>query len=270
MAEQMLLFPEMREEPAAAAARVARMSRAPRAVLWNLWHGCDKFSEGCLNCYVFRNDAKIGKDSTLLHKTRDFDLPARRNKNGSFRFPGGSFFWTCFSSDFLHRRCDEWRGEAWAFMRERSDCRFLFLTKRIERFEECLPPDWGAGFENVTVGCTCENQRQTDLRLPIFRRCPIRHKIIIHEPLLSAVDIAPWLDATIEEVAAGGESGATARACRHEWFVSLRDQCAAANVTFRFRQTGAVFIKDGKTYHIPRRLQHAQATKAALDFTRRR
>ena len=44
----------------------------------------------------------------------------------------------CFSSDFLLEDADEWRAEAWKIIRERSDCTFLFLTKRIERFLECI------------------------------------------------------------------------------------------------------------------------------------
>ena len=36
--------------------------------LWNAWHGCHKISVGCLNCYMFRRDAKYGKDSTVVKK----------------------------------------------------------------------------------------------------------------------------------------------------------------------------------------------------------
>ena len=31
--------------------------------MWNLWHGCHKWSEGCRHCYVYRTDGKYGKDS---------------------------------------------------------------------------------------------------------------------------------------------------------------------------------------------------------------
>lgn len=61
-------------------------------------------------------------------------------------------------------------------LRERSDCQFLFLTKRIERFIDCVPLDWGDGWENVIVGCTVENQRRADERLEIFSQLPIKHK----------------------------------------------------------------------------------------------
>ena len=45
----------------------------------------------------------------------------------------------CFYSDFLIEEADEWRNEVWKMIHERRDCLFLFLTKRIERFMECVP-----------------------------------------------------------------------------------------------------------------------------------
>jgi protein gp37 len=78
------------------------------------------------------------------------------------------------------------------------------------------------------------------------------------------MDVSAFLDHTIEEVVAGGESGPNARLCRWEWFTALRDQCVRAGVAFTFKQTGAVFVKDGKTYRIPRRLQHSQARRAGI------
>lgn len=84
---------------------------------------------------------------------------------------------TCFTSDFLLKDADEWRGECWKMMRERRDCWFYFFTKRIDRLEECLPPDWGEGYDNVLIGCTVENQSMADYRLPIFRALPVKHRV---------------------------------------------------------------------------------------------
>ncbi len=25
-------------------------------MMWNLWHGCHRKSEGCMHCYVYRRD----------------------------------------------------------------------------------------------------------------------------------------------------------------------------------------------------------------------
>ncbi len=234
--------------------------------MWNPWHGCRKYSSGCEHCYVFRGDARHGLDAALVYKTRNFDLPVRRKKNGDYLHPAGTFFWTCFTSDFLLDTCDEWRREAWALIRERADCRFLFITKRIERFRVGLPPDWGTGYQHVTVCLTCEDQQAADRRLPVFLDLPLQHRVIVLEPLLGPVNLGAYLGPGIEEVVVGGESGPRARPCDFAWILAVREQCLAAGIAFSFRQTGANFIKDGRFYRVPRRLQHLQAAKAGLNF----
>ena len=76
---------------------------------WNPWHGCHKLSEGCRHCYVYRIDAQHGRDSSIVQKTADFDLPVRRKRDGSYKIPPGELVYTCFSSDFFVEDADEWR-----------------------------------------------------------------------------------------------------------------------------------------------------------------
>lgn len=234
--------------------------------MWNLWHGCKKISAGCKNCYVYRMDSRYDRDAGIVSKTKAFDLPVRKRKNGEYSCPSGTFFWTCFTSDFLLKDCDFYRIDAWNMIKERQDCRFLFITKRIDRFRVNLPEDWNGGYENVTVCTTCENQETTDYRLVVFKELPIRHKIIVHEPLLSQINISAYLDESIEQVTVGGESGPEARVCRFEWILAIREQCIAKDISFTFRQTGAKFVKDGKLFSIPREKQHSQARKAGIDY----
>lgn len=123
--------------------------------------------------------------SSLCRKTAAFDLPLRRKRDKSYKIPGGKVVFTCFNSDFLLEDADEWRKECWQMIRRREDVYFYFFTKRIHRFEQCMPPDWGDGYENVP---------------------------------------------------------------------------------FRFHQTGAKLLKDGRIYRIPHRYQLLQAHKANIDF----
>ena len=233
---------------------------------WNPWHGCHKKSEGCANCYVYRIDARHGRDASQIVKTRDYDLPVRKGRDGAYKIPGGELIWTCFSSDFLVEDADEWRERAWEMIRERDDCRFLFITKRIERLAGVIPSWWGErGPENLTICVTCENQRRADERLPVYLEAPLRERIICCEPLLEKIDLSKYLGAWISRVVAGGESGPGARPCRYDWVLSLREQCERAGCGFFFKQTGANFIKDGRLYRVPRRLQHAQARRAGIN-----
>lgn len=233
---------------------------------WNPWHGCRKISEGCANCYVYRTDAKYDKDSRDVKKTKSFDLPIRKNRAKQYKIVGGETVYTCFTSDFLLEEADEWRISAWEMIRERKDLNFMFITKRIDRFHVNLPDDWGDGYDNVAVGCTCENQARADFRLPIFLSLPVKHRYIICSPLLGDIDLTPYLASGIEKVVAGGESGGGARVCEYEWILDLRRQCEQRGVPFWFQQTGAKFKKDGKTYHIPRKYQHSQARKAGINI----
>ncbi len=233
---------------------------------WNLWHGCRKYSAGCANCYVYRRDGKYDIDSSKVRKTGNFSLPVARGRDGKYKYPAGTQFPTCFTSDFLIEDADGWRQDAWDIMRERSDCGFMFITKRIVRFNECLPPDWGDGWDNVSVGCTVENDEEAKRRMPLFVTAPIKHRFVCCEPLLGKTDLSPWLDKGIELVIAGGESGDNARECDYDWVLDLRRQCVEAGVSFRFKQTGAIFKKDGRYYNVPRKLQHVQAKKAGIDY----
>lgn len=233
--------------------------------MWNLWHGCHKVSEGCLHCYVYRRDSRYDIDSSQVRKTQSFNLPVARKRDGTYKVPPHTTLWTCFTSDFFISEADQWRDEAWAMIHARPDVNFILITKRIDRVAECLPDDWGDGYDNVTLYCTVENQKRADMRLPVFKRLPFKHKCIICEPLLGPISLSQWLGEWVEEVSVGGESGPGARPCDFKWVMQIRADCVAANVPFFFKQTGANFIKDGKTYKIPRKLQSAQARKAAID-----
>ena len=138
---------------------------------WNPWHGCTKISPGCKYCYVYRQDEMYGsgKSSNEVSRNADFTKPIKRKRDKSYKITSGTVVFTCFTSDFLVAGADEWRAEAWAMIQQRSDLIFYFFTKRIDRFAECIPDDWGDGYDNVIVGCTVENQEMADYRLPIFK-----------------------------------------------------------------------------------------------------
>lgn len=232
---------------------------------WNPWHGCKKYSEGCKNCYVYRRDESIGKNPSIIEKNKDFDLPLKKKRDGSYKIPDGETVFTCMTSDFFIEEADLWRDEIWDIIKERSNVFFMIITKRIERFLECIPDDWGDGYDNVGIICTVENQRQCDIRLPVFMKMPIKYKFIGCEPLLTEINMEKYIDKSILQVSCGGESGPEARECDYNWVLNIREQCIRKGVPFHFKQTGANFIKDGKHYKIERRFQSKQAKKANID-----
>lgn len=217
-----------------------------------------------MHCYIHKGDAKRGINTNDIVKTKDFCKPVEKLKNGSYKLKSGIVY-TCFSTDFLIQEADGWREECWKMIRQRADCTFLFLTKRIERFMECIPEDWDDGYENVVVCCTIENQENADRKLPVFQTLPIKHKCITAQPLIGPIDMEKYLD-HIELVVVGGESDRDARVLDYDWVLNIREQCIRKHVSFEFRQCGTHFIKDGKQYRLQTKDLCSQARKANINY----
>lgn len=234
--------------------------------IWNPWKGCHKKSEGCDNCYIHRANARKGIDTDFIYKTDEFHKPIAKDKKGTYKMKSGQLVYLCFNSDFLIEEADPWRGEIWDMIRERSDLKFLFLTKRIERFLVSAPTDIGEHFDHVTVCATIENQARADERISLFKTLPIKHKMITVQPMLESIDLSNYLDESIEYVIVGGESGKDLRPLYYDWVLDIRNQCIEKNVGFEFRQLGSTFIKGGKTYHIKTSDLCKQARKAGINY----
>lgn len=231
-------------------------------VTYNCWHGCHKKSEGCLHCYVYRRDESIGKDASHVTKNRNIDLPVKKNRKGEYKYPSGTYFDMCFSSDFFIEEADEWREEVLSYIKERSDCSFMCITKRPERIMECIPDI--KEYKNLYIYCTTENQKRFDERAPIYLNLDLVKKGVMIEPMLEYVNISVYAD-KIDLVSVGGESGENVRPLDFEWVKKVRETCKKAHIDFIFHQTGANLIVDNKLYHIPREKQHSQAKKAFKD-----
>ena len=236
---------------------------------WNPWHGCIKCSEGCQNCYVYYIDAMRGRNGADIYRTKTgFRYPLSRDRAGSYKIQSGEMISVCMTSDFFLEEADAWRDEAWDIMRRRSDVIFLLLTKRPERIPECLPADWGAGWDNIFLNVTVENQKRADERIPLLLDLPFKHKGLHCAPLLGPLSIGGYLDSgQIEQVACGGENYGGSRPCDFEWVQDLQNECASRNITFCFMETGTVFIKDGREYRIrSKQQQNLQAYKSGMTF----
>ena len=221
--------------------------------IWNPWHGCVNCSEGCEHCYMYFLDRLRDHDGGEIYKTKGgFDKPLQRNRQGRYKTRSGETVRVCMTSDFFLEEADPWREDAWDIIRQRRDVVFFLLTKRPQRVRDCLPDDWGDGWENVFFNVTCENQRRADERIP----------------LISPVSLRPWLaSGQIERVKCGGENYDGSRPCGFAWVKALRQECVDYNVTFCFIETGTNFIKDGRLYRMPdKRVQSEMAYKSGVNF----
>jgi protein gp37 len=117
---------------------------------------------------------------------------------------------------------------------------------------------------NVWLGVSAERQQEADDRILWLLETPAAVRFISAEPLLGPLDLTmvqrrhwartqhmnvltgkanPSLEgvapkATLDWVIVGGESGRGARPMHPDWPRSLREQCAAADVAFFFKQFG--------------------------------
>lgn len=177
---------------------------------------------------------------------------------------------------------------------------FQILTKRPDRMRQVVAeelPDYVFNYwpgdsplsvamevnwplPNVWLGTSVENQRWANERIPLLLKTPAAVRFLSCEPLLSELDIRPFLyraaapvqvcpvclyftnqaaeefcpndgaplgpDIAINWVIAGGESGPKRREMPLDAARSLRDQCVAAGVPFFFKQMGGRFSETDK------------------------
>jgi protein gp37 len=153
----------------------------------------------------------------------------------------------------------QWRRDLFDLIELTPNLDWLLLTKRIgnvaDMVREARTWDWLLGRSNVWLGATVVNQEEADRDIPKLLATPARVRFLSLEPLLGPITLAGrWSElknpkpanAThpcdhlnfVDWVIAGGESGPGARPAHPDWFRSLRDQCAAADVPFLFKQHG--------------------------------
>lgn len=240
--------------------------------IWNPWHGCVKCSEGCANCYMYFLDRTRGKNGSEIYRTANADYPLKKDRRGHYKIKSGEMLRVCLTSDFFLEQADEWRAEAWNAMRIRRDVVFWLLTKRPQRVAQCLPEDWGGGWENVFFNVTCENQRRADERMPYLEELPFKHKGVMCAPFIGRVSLRKWLGkGFVEQVVCGGENYDGSRPCDFDWVKSLRAECVENRVNFCFIETGTVFIKDGRRYRLDgKRLQSLMAYRSGMNYMPRR
>lgn len=201
---------------------------------WNPVTGCDVVSPGCAHCYA-KTFAERFRGVPGHPYEQGFDLklwPGRLEVPLSWKTPRRVFVNSM--SDLFHPDVPtQFIQRAFDTMLRAERHEFQVLTKRPERAREIahlLP--WP---KNVWMGVSVENQRWTT-RIDELREIPAAVRFLSCEPLLGPLQLN--LDG-IHWVIVGGESGPRARPMRGDWAADIRDQCAAANTLFFFKQWGA-------------------------------
>lgn len=178
-------------------------------------------------------------------------------------------------SDLFHESLpDSEIDKVFAVMAFATHCTFQVLTKRAERMaryfadrekregaisaamNELAPAHWHSRefwdyhdalpMKHIWLGVSAERQQEADARVLFLLDTPAAVRFLSAEPLLGPIDLRwHYINAlssscgpNLDWVIAGGESGTGARPVHPDWIRDLRDQCAAANVPFFFKQWG--------------------------------
>ena len=121
-------------------------------------------------------------------------------------------------------------------------------------------------YDNVNLGCTVENQKSADYRLPLFLSYPLKRRFIGCAPLLEPIDLTAYLHG-VDHVTVGGETGRDARECDYDWVLDIREQCMEAGVTFWFKNTGSLFRRNGVVEKINPYKQSSLAKSLGIDIS---
>ncbi len=219
----------------------------------NFWTGCIKVSAGCKFCYMYMElNGRFKKDATIVTRVAN----ATFNKPMAWKEPKTIF--TCSWSDFFIKDADEWREDAWDIIRNTPHHTWLILTKRPERITQCLPPDWGKGWDHVVLGVSIENEKTAKFRIEKILEVVCKHRMLSIEPLLRPFAIKPFIKVLLptevwvkpfDWVIVGGESGNETgpygyRPTKQEWIQDIVDQCKAVKVPVFVKQLGTSLAKE--------------------------
>lgn len=237
---------------------------------FNPWEGCQKVGPGCDHCYAEARNARFGGGSAVNWGA---GAPRRRTSVANWRKPLAwnaaheRFFAAqgrrqrvfCASlADVFDNAIDPaWRRDLFDLIVDTPNLDWLLLTKRIGNVQQMVQAATLCDLlpSNVWLGATIVNQEEAERDIPKLLAVPARVRFLSMEPLLGPVDLvssgALWSDMNgnivdapsrglrgVDWVIASGESGHGARPMHPDWARSLRDQCAAADVPFLFKQWG--------------------------------
>ncbi len=212
---------------------------------FNPWIGCQKVSPGCDHCYAETlMDHRYGKVQWGPHGERIRTSPANWRKPLQWakaarmadRRP--RVFCASLADVFDNKAPPLARFDLFTLIWGTPELDWLLLTKRPENIRKMLPEDWGAGYENVWLGTTCEDQAAYDRRWPILSAIPAAVRFVSYEPAIGPLNL-PTSGPHPDWIICGGESGPGARFMRPDWARDLMNQCAETNIAFFMKQMTA-------------------------------
>lgn len=222
---------------------------------WNPVRGCTKISPGCKNCYACTFAERFRGVPEHPYE-QGFDLRIVPEKLGEpLKWMLAHTIFVNSMSDLFHEEVEEdYVRQVCEIMRKGDWHTYQVLTKRAQRMHELLSGRLSefAGSRQIWWGVSVEDKKHGLPRVEWLRKTPVAVRFLSIEPLLE--DLGAVNLTGIDWVIVGGESGHHCRPMEADWVRSIRDQCAARNVPFFFKQWGGRQKKkngrelDGRTH----------------------
>ncbi len=199
-------------------------------ITWNPITGCNKKSEGCLNCYAEKMHKRLKAMRQEKYKY-PFECILFHYKELSRDLGKKSklVFVNSMSDTFNEKITDEQIDKILDYCKNQYRHEFQILTKRAERLPDFIYP------ENVWLGVTVEKTNYKN-RIEYLKNTNAKIKFLSCEPLLG--DLGELDLRGIDWVIAGGETGFNARPVHPDWIRNIQKQCQKARVPFFFKQWG--------------------------------
>jgi len=207
---------------------------------WNVVTGCDKYSDGCLNCYAEDTVEWLQRLGQKAYQDNGFNLTIHEDKldwplkNLSKKPERPARCFVTDMGDLFHAKVsDEFIYQVFETMPKVPQHRFYVLTKRAEGLGELGPKlPWKSW---IWAGVTVESNKYLH-RIDHLKKLPPEvNKFLMFEPLLSEI---PELDLKgIHWVVVGGETNKKMkfRLIKEEWGIGIRNQVKEAGIPFMLK-----------------------------------
>ncbi len=220
---------------------------------FNPWRGCEKISPACKNCYAEktakRNPAVLGEwglgTARVMAAESYWRKPLKWNRDAEAAGERRRVFCASLADVFEDRSdLDMARHRLFELIVATPHLDWQILTKRPE-----LMAAWAAEFgwpSNAWAGCTVEDQRRAEERLPWLARVPAGVRFVSYEPALGPVDWSAFVTRhqapevkPFHWLIVGGESGSDARPFDVSWAQMAVVDGWAAGFSVFVKQLGA-------------------------------
>ncbi|WP_273785572.1 phage Gp37/Gp68 family protein [Brucella intermedia] len=215
---------------------------------FNPWTGCTNISPGCDNCYAEAWSKRSGH-------VKWGNSPRKRTTEAYWKAPhiwqqkAAAFaaqharrqrvFCASLADVFDNQVDPSWRADLFRVIRDTPSLDWQLLTKRPQNIRKMLPEDWGtAGYPNVWLGFTAEDQIRFDQRKRFLAEIPAAVWFVSYEPAIGPLRIAES-DPKPHWLISGGESGHNARPMNCQWARDIVNDCNKFGIAAFHKQWGA-------------------------------